>query len=115
MNYPGPYHGVLVPADSPYDKLDALLEGGKSGTITYGTAGAMGGAHLAFVSVAKDTGANLQHVSLDGASKRLRRSLAGISMRRWCRPIAIWFRTVSCVFSGCSIAPMIRTFPMRRR
>ncbi|WP_269367522.1 Bug family tripartite tricarboxylate transporter substrate binding protein [Sulfitobacter sp. G21635-S1] len=69
LNYSGPFHGVVVPADSPYATLDALIDGAKSGVVTYGTAGAMGGAHLAFASVAKDTGAKLQHVPFDGASK----------------------------------------------
>lgn len=69
MNYSGPFHGVLVPADSPYKSLSDLIQGAKSGTVTYGTAGAMGGAHLAFASVAKETGAKLQHVPFDGASK----------------------------------------------
>ncbi|MFV0662783.1 Bug family tripartite tricarboxylate transporter substrate binding protein [Denitromonas sp.] len=69
MNYSGPFHGVVVPSDSPYQSLDDLIKGAKSGAVTYGTAGAMGGAHLAFASVAKETGARLQHVPFDGASK----------------------------------------------
>ncbi|WP_318246077.1 tripartite tricarboxylate transporter substrate binding protein [Salipiger bermudensis] len=77
MNYSGPFHGVVVPADSPYDTLDALIEGAKSGAVTYGTAGAMGGAHLAFASVAKDTGTMLQHVPFDGASKATAAVLGG--------------------------------------
>ena len=77
MNYSGPYHGVLVQADSPYDTLDALIEGAKAGTVTYGTAGALGGAHLAFVAVAKETGAKLQHVPFDGASKATAAVLGG--------------------------------------
>ncbi|MEE2860460.1 MAG: Bug family tripartite tricarboxylate transporter substrate binding protein [Paracoccus sp. (in: a-proteobacteria)] len=69
MNYSGPYHGVLVPAEAPYDTLDQLIEAAKTdGTVTYGTAGAMGGAHLAFEKLAKETGAKLQHVPFDGAS-----------------------------------------------
>ncbi|WP_425072116.1 Bug family tripartite tricarboxylate transporter substrate binding protein [Sagittula sp. S175] len=77
MNYSGPFHGVLVPADSPYDTLDALIEGAKSGAVTYGTAGAMGGAHLAFASVARETGATLQHVPFDGAAKATAAVLGG--------------------------------------
>ena len=77
LNYSGPFHGVVVPADSPYDSLDALIEGAKSGAVTYGTAGAMGGAHLAFASVAKDTGTMLQHVPFDGASKATAAVLGG--------------------------------------
>ncbi|PZX10977.1 tripartite-type tricarboxylate transporter receptor subunit TctC [Palleronia aestuarii] len=77
LNYSGPFHGVVVPADSPYDTLDALIEGAKSGAVTYGTAGAMGGAHLAFASVAKDTGTMLQHVPFDGASKATAAVLGG--------------------------------------
>ena len=77
LNYSGPFHGVVVPADSPYNSLDALIEGAKSGAVTYGTAGAMGGAHLAFASVAKDTGTMLQHVPFDGASKATAAVLGG--------------------------------------
>jgi len=77
LNYSGPFHGVLVPADSPYRSLDELIEGAKSGTVTYGTAGAMGGAHLAFASVAKQTGAKLQHVPFDGAAKTKAAVLGG--------------------------------------
>lgn len=69
MNYSGPYHGVLVPGAAPYDTLEQLVEAAKTGeTITYGTAGAMGGAHLAFTKLAGETGAKLQHVPFDGAS-----------------------------------------------
>lgn len=77
LNYSGPFHGVVVPANSPYDSLNALIEGAKSGTVTYGTAGAMGGAHLAFASVAKETGAKLQHVPFDGAAKATAAVLGG--------------------------------------
>lgn len=77
LNYSGPFHGVVVPANSPYDSLKALIEGAKSGTVTYGTAGAMGGAHLAFASVAKETGAKLQHVPFEGAAKATAAVLGG--------------------------------------
>ena len=77
LNYSGPFHGVVVPADSPYNSLDTLIEGAKSSTVTYGTAGAMGGAHLAFASVAKETGAKLQHVPFDGAAKATAAVLGG--------------------------------------
>lgn len=46
LNNSGPFHGVLVPAGSPYETLDDLIEGARSGAVTCGTAGAMGGAHL---------------------------------------------------------------------
>ena len=69
--------GVVVPSDSPYESLDALIEGAKSDAVTYGTAGAMGGAHLAFASVAKETGAKLQHVPFDGAAKATAAVLGG--------------------------------------
>ena len=77
LNYSGPYHGVLVSSDSAYESLDALIEGAKSEPVTYGTAGAMGGAHLAFASVAKETGAKLQHVPFDGAAKATAAVLGG--------------------------------------
>ncbi|WP_029375678.1 Bug family tripartite tricarboxylate transporter substrate binding protein [Oceanicola sp. S124] len=77
LNYSGPYHGVVVQVDSPYESLDALIAGGKSDGVTYGTAGAMGGAHLAFAAVATQTGARLQHVPFDGAAKATAAVLGG--------------------------------------
>ncbi|WP_417211166.1 tripartite tricarboxylate transporter substrate binding protein [Antarctobacter sp.] len=77
LNYSGPYHGIVVPAASPFQTLDDLIAGAKSGAVTYGTAGAMGGAHLAFASVAKETGAKLQHVPFDGAAKATAAVLGG--------------------------------------
>jgi tripartite-type tricarboxylate transporter receptor subunit TctC len=78
LNYSGPYHGVLVKADSPYHTINELIETAKSGTkLTYGTAGAMGGAHLAFTAVADETGAKLQHVPFDSASAATAAVLGG--------------------------------------
>jgi len=69
FNYSGPYHGVLVNADSPYHSLDELLEAATSGTrLTYATAGALSGARLSFTSLSRETEADLQHVPFDGAS-----------------------------------------------
>lgn len=69
MNYSGPFHGVLVQASAPYKTLDDLIKAAKSGkTLSYGTAGAMGGAHLAFTKVAKASGASLRHVPFKGAA-----------------------------------------------
>lgn len=70
LNYSGPIHGVLVNASSPYKTFKDLIAAAKAGkTLTYGTAGAMGGAHLAFTEVARETGAKLQHVPFNGAAK----------------------------------------------
>ena len=70
LNYSGPIHGVLVNASSPYKTMKELIDAAKSGkTLTYATAGAMGGAHLAFTEVAKETGAKLQHVPFNGAAQ----------------------------------------------
>ena len=78
LNYSGPYHGVLVKADSPYHSLKEVIEAGKSGkTISYGTAGAMGGAHLAFESIARETGSKLKHVPFNGASAATAALLGG--------------------------------------
>lgn len=69
LNYSGPYHGVLVNAKSPYQSLSDLVEAGKKNTtISYGTAGAMGGAHLSFVAVEKATGSKLKHVPFKGSA-----------------------------------------------
>ena len=78
MNYSGPFHGVLVKADSPYKSFADLIEAAKSGNrLTFGTAGAMGGPHLAFASIAKQTGGALQHVPFDGASAATAAVLGG--------------------------------------
>lgn len=78
LNYSGPFHGVLVKADSPYQNINELIEAAKSGsTLTYGTSGAMGGAHLAFTSVSRETGAHLQHVPFDGAAAATAAVLGG--------------------------------------
>ncbi len=78
MNYSGPYHGVLVKGDSEYTSLNDLVEAANTGkTLTYGTAGAMGGAHLAFTKLAGETGARLQHVPFDGAASATAAVLGG--------------------------------------
>lgn len=78
MNYSGPYHGVLVGGGADFDSLEGMIEAAKSGdTLTYGTSGAMGGAHLAFSALAKETGANLQHVPFDGGASATAALLGG--------------------------------------
>ena len=78
INYSGPYHGVVVRADSPYQTLEELVAAAKAGkTVTYGTAGAMGGAHLAFTSVANQSGAKLQHVPFKGSAPTTAAVLGG--------------------------------------
>nr|WP_321527127.1 tripartite tricarboxylate transporter substrate binding protein [uncultured Cohaesibacter sp.] len=78
LNYSGPYHGVLVKADSPYKTFEEMIKAAKSGTsLSFGTAGALGGAHLAFTSVAKQSGAALQHVPFNGASAATAAVLGG--------------------------------------
>lgn len=69
LNYSGPYHGVLVNADSPYRTLDDLLKAAQTGTrLTYATAGALNGARLSFTALSRETHADLQNVPFDGAS-----------------------------------------------
>ena len=69
MNYSGPYHGVLVHADSPYHSLDELLAAAAAGKrLTYGTAGALSGPRLSFTALARKTSADLQHVPFSSAS-----------------------------------------------
>jgi len=69
MNYSGPYHGVLVRADSPYHSLDELIRAAASGKrLTYGTAGALSGPRLTFTALARKAQADLQHVPFSSAS-----------------------------------------------
>lgn len=78
LNYSGPYHGVLVKAGSPYHTLKELIDAAKSGkTISFATAGAMGGPHLSFESVARITGAKLRHVPFNGAASATAALLGG--------------------------------------
>ncbi|NVK72222.1 MAG: tripartite tricarboxylate transporter substrate binding protein [Oceanospirillaceae bacterium] len=78
LNYSGPYHGVLVQADSPYKSFKELMAAAKSGkSISYGTAGAMGGPHLSFELIARETGAKLKHVPFNGAGSATAALLGG--------------------------------------
>jgi tripartite-type tricarboxylate transporter receptor subunit TctC len=78
LNYSGPFHGVVVKADKPYKTFKELIDTAKSGTtLTYATAGAMGGPHLAFTAISKETGAKLQHVPFKGSSKATAAVLGG--------------------------------------
>lgn len=78
LNYSGPYHGVLVQADSPYKSFKELMDAAKSGTsISYGTAGAMGGPHLSFELIARENKAKLKHVPFNGAGSATAALLGG--------------------------------------
>lgn len=78
LNYSGPYHGVLVQASSPYQSLKDLMDAAQSGqTISYGTAGALGGPHLSFERIARETGAGLKHVPFNGAGSATAAILGG--------------------------------------
>lgn len=78
LNYSGPYHGVLVQAGSDYKSMDELIAAAKSGkSVSYATAGAMGGPHLSFESIARETGAKLKHVPFNGAAAATAALLGG--------------------------------------
>jgi tripartite-type tricarboxylate transporter receptor subunit TctC len=78
MNYSGPYHGVLVNAASPYKSMAELTKAAQQGqSLNYGTAGAMGGAHLTFAAVAKQTKAALKHVPFKGSAPTTAAILGG--------------------------------------
>lgn len=78
MNYSGPYHGVLVGKDADFDSLEEMIDAASTGeTLSYGTSGAMGGAHLAFTALANETGAKLQHVPFDGGASATAAVLGG--------------------------------------
>jgi len=78
MNYSGPYHGVLVNASSPYKSLADLIKAAQQGqSLNYGTAGAMGGAHLAFTAVGKQAKAALKHVPFKGSAPTTAAILGG--------------------------------------
>ena len=77
LNYSGPFHGVLVQAGSPYKTLQDLVEAAKDKQISYGTAGAMGGAHLSFESISRETSSKLKHVPFNGAAAATAALLGG--------------------------------------
>ena len=77
LNYSGPYHGVAVQASSPYQSFEELIAAAKSQRVSFGTAGALGGAHLAFELVAKETQTQLKHVPFKGAAATTAALLGG--------------------------------------
>lgn len=70
INYSGSFHGVVVPADSPWKTLDDLLADAKSkpGVLTFATAGTFDGAHFAMLVVSRLKGLRFVHVPFQGGA-----------------------------------------------
>lgn len=79
LNYSGPHHGVVVSAASKWKTMADLIADAKAnpGTITYGTAGTFGGAHVSFLYLERLTGAKFTHVPFKGQSPAIAALLGG--------------------------------------
>lgn len=60
--------GVAVPAASPFRTLQDLIAHGKSNRLTYGTAGAVTTQHLIGAGLQKATGAQIDHIPMNGSA-----------------------------------------------
>jgi tripartite-type tricarboxylate transporter receptor subunit TctC len=70
MNYSGSYHGIVVPADSPWKSVDDLLAEAKAkpGVLTYATSGTYDGAHFGMLVVSRLKDVKLVHVPFTGGA-----------------------------------------------
>lgn len=70
INYSGSYHGVVVPANSPWKTLDDLLADAKSkpGVLTFATAGTYDGAHFAMLVISRLKDLRFVHVPFQGGA-----------------------------------------------
>jgi Uncharacterized protein conserved in bacteria len=60
--------GIAVHADSPFKTLQELIAHAKSNRLTYGTAGALSTQHLIGAGLQKATGAQIDHVPMNGSA-----------------------------------------------
>ncbi len=60
--------GVVVPASSPFKTLQELIAHAKTHRLTYGTAGALSTQHLIGAGLQKATGAQIDHVPMNGSA-----------------------------------------------
>jgi len=60
--------GIAVPASSPFKTLAELIEHGKKHRLTYGTAGAVSTQHLIGAGLQRATGAQLDHIPMNGSA-----------------------------------------------
>ncbi|MGE0719294.1 MAG: tripartite tricarboxylate transporter substrate binding protein, partial [Alphaproteobacteria bacterium] len=70
INYSGSYHAIVVPADSPWKKLDDLLADAKAkpGVLTFATAGTFDGAHFAMLVISRLRELKFVHVPFQGGA-----------------------------------------------
>ena len=68
INYSGSYHGIVVPAESPWKSLDDLLADAKAkpGVLTFATAGTYDGAHFAMLVISRLKDLKFVHVPFQG-------------------------------------------------
>jgi tripartite-type tricarboxylate transporter receptor subunit TctC len=73
MNYSGSFHGIVVPAESPWQTIDQLLADAKSkpGVLTYATSGTYDGAHFAMLVISRLRDVKLQNVPFTGGATAL--------------------------------------------
>jgi tripartite-type tricarboxylate transporter receptor subunit TctC len=70
MNYSGSYHGIVVPADSPWKSVDDLLAEAKAkpGVLTYATSGTYDGAHFGMLVISRLKDVRFVHVPFTGGA-----------------------------------------------
>lgn len=60
--------GIVVPASSPFQTLQELIAHAKTNRLTYGTAGALTTQHLIGAGLRKATGAQIDHIPMNGSA-----------------------------------------------
>jgi tripartite-type tricarboxylate transporter receptor subunit TctC len=70
MNYSGSFHGIVVPAESPWQSFEELVAFGKDnqGVATYATSGTYDGSHFSVLYVEDQSGAKFTNVPFTGGA-----------------------------------------------
>ncbi|GAA5233689.1 tripartite tricarboxylate transporter substrate binding protein [Verticiella sediminum] len=70
-------HAIVVPADSPYETLDALVAGGKQKALNYASSSMGSSSHLVSGTLCAQEGMDCTHVPYQGAAGAITDLLAG--------------------------------------
>lgn len=63
--------GIVVPASSPFETFEDLVEYAQDNPISYGTAGPLTSNHLTMEQIAEKTGMQVEHIPYKGASESI--------------------------------------------
>lgn len=79
MNYAGAYNAIVVPANSRFANLEALIAAGKAqpATISYSSAGALDASSLGVMAIERATGARFVGVPFSGGATALTSLMGG--------------------------------------